>query len=281
MPYPDFVNNNIINPDEFDSNSLAITTKFNELISTTNTHIDGSGGVAHALATTGAPGFMDATDKAKLNSVETGANNYVHPATHAPSIILQDSSNRFVTDAEKTSWNAKLNASGGTISGSLVVTGTASFNSNVTITGSSTLNTPTVTLGTNGMVRGSVNNLVLSGNGGTIYFRPNGDVSSVGEFRLTSAGSMVTDVAQTGSCGLGAVQTITNGTQILAGVWVPFQTKRGTAPTGITLSGGQGSAVPTATADIRTDGFWLYINAPATSVVGTFYYWRGTYTTTG
>lgn len=31
---------------------------------------------------------------------------YVHPATHPPSIIVQDSNNRFVTDAEKATWNA-------------------------------------------------------------------------------------------------------------------------------------------------------------------------------
>lgn len=38
---------------------------------------------------------------------DTLYNNYVHPSNHEPSIITQDSSNRFVTDAEKTAWNAK------------------------------------------------------------------------------------------------------------------------------------------------------------------------------
>lgn len=33
--------------------------------------------------------------------------SYTHPANHSPSIITQDSSNRFVTDAEKTSWNSR------------------------------------------------------------------------------------------------------------------------------------------------------------------------------
>ena len=33
--------------------------------------------------------------------------NYTHPTNHPPSIITQDASNRFVTDAEKTAWNAK------------------------------------------------------------------------------------------------------------------------------------------------------------------------------
>lgn len=32
---------------------------------------------------------------------------YTHPASHPPSIIAQNSTNRFVTDAEKASWNSK------------------------------------------------------------------------------------------------------------------------------------------------------------------------------
>ena len=40
---------------------------------------------------------------------------YTHPATHPPSIIAQDASNRFVTDAEKSSWNAKLDITLGTV----------------------------------------------------------------------------------------------------------------------------------------------------------------------
>src|SRR5574344_2715486 len=39
-----------------------------------------------------------------INNVET--NVYTHPITHNPSIIAQDSSNRFVTDTEKTNWNS-------------------------------------------------------------------------------------------------------------------------------------------------------------------------------
>lgn len=52
------------------------------------------------------------TEKAKLAGVETGANNYTHPATHPPSIIVQDVSNRFVTDTEKAAWNAKETPAG-------------------------------------------------------------------------------------------------------------------------------------------------------------------------
>lgn len=68
----------------------------------------GSGGSAHANAVaSGAAGFMTGADKTKLDGIATGANNYTHPANHPPSIITQDASNRFVTDAEKSTWNAK------------------------------------------------------------------------------------------------------------------------------------------------------------------------------
>lgn len=76
--------------------------------STWNNKAEGNHG--HNNATTSVPGFMSATDKTKLDTVATNANNYTHPANHAPSIITQDASNRFVTDTEKTTWNGKLNA---------------------------------------------------------------------------------------------------------------------------------------------------------------------------
>ena len=46
-------------------------------------------------------------DKNKLAGIEAGANNYSHPANHAPSVITQDVSNRFVSDTEKGTWNGK------------------------------------------------------------------------------------------------------------------------------------------------------------------------------
>lgn len=58
-------------------------------------------------ATTSTAGLMAAADKAKLDGVAAGANNYTHPAAHPPSIIVQDANNRFVTDAEKTAWTSK------------------------------------------------------------------------------------------------------------------------------------------------------------------------------
>jgi hypothetical protein len=49
------------------------------------------------------------TEKDKLSNIQENANNYSHPVNHDPSIITQDANNRFVTDAEKSTWNGKAN----------------------------------------------------------------------------------------------------------------------------------------------------------------------------
>lgn len=51
--------------------------------------------------------LMSASDKTKLNRITNNANNYTHPSTHGTSMITQDSSHRFVTDSEKSTWNGK------------------------------------------------------------------------------------------------------------------------------------------------------------------------------
>jgi hypothetical protein len=61
----------------------------------------------NTVATTTENGLMSSTDKAKLDGVEDGAKNYIHPDNHPPSIITQDSNNRFVTDAQITTWDGK------------------------------------------------------------------------------------------------------------------------------------------------------------------------------
>ena len=48
---------------------------------------------------------MSAADKTKLDGIAAGANNYQHPATHAASMITEDATHRFATDAEKAKWN--------------------------------------------------------------------------------------------------------------------------------------------------------------------------------
>lgn len=60
-------------------------------------------------------------DSQVLTNVPVGAlftdTVYIHPANHPPSIISQDASNRFVTDTEKSTWNAKQSALSGDVSG--------------------------------------------------------------------------------------------------------------------------------------------------------------------
>lgn len=60
-------------------------------------------------ATTSTDGLMSSTDKAKLDGIEEGANNYVHPSNHPASMITEDATHRFATDAEKAEWNGKAN----------------------------------------------------------------------------------------------------------------------------------------------------------------------------
>ena len=63
-----------------------------------------------AIATTSTNGLMASADKTKLDGIAAGANNYTHPATHSATIITQDASNRFVSDALIAAWNGKANA---------------------------------------------------------------------------------------------------------------------------------------------------------------------------
>lgn len=52
-------------------------------------------------------GYMTPELKKKLDGIATGANNYVHPSSHPATMITQDATHRFVTDTEKSTWNAK------------------------------------------------------------------------------------------------------------------------------------------------------------------------------
>ena len=55
-------------------------------------------------------------EKTKLSGIAANANYYTHPSSHAATMITEDSTHRFVTDTEKSTWNAKLGA-GDTIDG--------------------------------------------------------------------------------------------------------------------------------------------------------------------
>lgn len=50
-------------------------------------------------------GLMSKEDKNKLDGVEEGANKYIHPDTHPATMITEDETHRFVTDAEKIAWD--------------------------------------------------------------------------------------------------------------------------------------------------------------------------------
>ncbi len=57
------------------------------------------------LATNTLDGRMSKNDKCKLDGIDVNANNYVHPSTHLASIIIEDSSHRFMTDTERNNLN--------------------------------------------------------------------------------------------------------------------------------------------------------------------------------
>ena len=50
-------------------------------------------------------------EKTKLEGIEDGANKYIHPDTHAATMIVEDTTHRFATDDEKAAWNSKVNSS--------------------------------------------------------------------------------------------------------------------------------------------------------------------------
>lgn len=51
-------------------------------------------------------------EKTKLQNIQENANNYIHPTNHPASIITQDANNRFVSDTQISSWNAKETTTG-------------------------------------------------------------------------------------------------------------------------------------------------------------------------
>ena len=107
------------------------------------TGAQGVSGATASAATTTANGLMANTDKSKLDGIAAGANNftYAHPANHPASVIAQDASNRFVTDVEKATWNAKIGGvktiNGISIvgSGDLALASSSTFATDITVNG--------------------------------------------------------------------------------------------------------------------------------------------------
>lgn len=120
-----------------------------------------NGKASTSVATTSVNGLMSSTDKTKLDGVAASANNYTHPANHPASIITQDSSNRFVTDTEKTTWNGKASTSVATTSTNGLMSSTdktkldgvaASANNYTHPTGDGNLHVPLTSTSNNGKV---------------------------------------------------------------------------------------------------------------------------------
>lgn len=61
-----------------------------------------------AVATQTSNGLMSKTDKAKLDSISSNANNYTHPTTHPATMIDQDETHRFVSDTQINNWTALI-----------------------------------------------------------------------------------------------------------------------------------------------------------------------------
>lgn len=67
-----------------------------------HTHDYAASSHSHSTATVTAAGFMSKEDKAKLNGIASGANNYTHPASHPASMITETDSLKVMTAAERT-----------------------------------------------------------------------------------------------------------------------------------------------------------------------------------
>ena len=78
---------------------------------------DGTANITLPNATTSVNGLMSAADKVKLNSITSY--EYEHPATHPATMIIEDATHRFVTDAEKVTWNAKAPTANPTFTGTV------------------------------------------------------------------------------------------------------------------------------------------------------------------
>lgn len=88
-------NNNITDlKTGFDLHSTQILAIKNQIAS-------GVGGGSTPSSGTG----LTPAEKAKLDGIEEGANNYIHPATHPASMIQEDNDKMFVSKAEKDVWN--------------------------------------------------------------------------------------------------------------------------------------------------------------------------------
>lgn len=104
------------------SSSLALTAnqgrllnnKINNHASNTTVHITAderntwNAKASTAVATQTENGLMSKSDKVKLDSIVSGANKYIHPDTHPATMIVQDTTHRFVSDTQINDWTALI-----------------------------------------------------------------------------------------------------------------------------------------------------------------------------
>lgn len=102
--------NNYIHPSSHSANIITQDSTHRFVTDTEKTTWNNK--ASTSVVTTSANGLMTSSDKSKLDGIATGANNYVHPTSHPASIIVEDSTHRFVTDAEKNVWSSKSDFSG-------------------------------------------------------------------------------------------------------------------------------------------------------------------------
>jgi hypothetical protein len=88
--------------------------------------------LGRTTASTGDPEALTATQVRTMINVADGANNYIHPATHAATMITEDATHRFVTDTDKTNWDGKVNRAGDNMTGVLSFGGRFSIGYNST-----------------------------------------------------------------------------------------------------------------------------------------------------
>lgn len=59
----------------------------------------------------GGDDLFSVADKEKLDGIEPDANKYAHPSSHPATMIVEDTTHRFVTDTEKNQWHTKAEGS--------------------------------------------------------------------------------------------------------------------------------------------------------------------------
>lgn len=122
-----------------------------------------NGKASTAVATTSVNGLMSSTDKTKLDGIATGANNYTHPSSHAATMITEDTTHRFITDTERTSWNGKASTATATTSANGLMSSADKTKLDGIATGANNYTLPTATSTVLGGVKSGGDVTITSG----------------------------------------------------------------------------------------------------------------------